>query len=93
MSFKVVPRKLSYLSYVSAPVKFTSVFNSVEIPGKVDYTYRCGEAPWNSYYVLRKETELRLLAPLTNWKITCSSFCSLLSGVMCKNSLPGEYHR
>lgn len=45
MSFKVAPRKLSYLSYVSAPVKFTSVFNSVEIPGKVDYTYRCGEAP------------------------------------------------
>ena len=42
MSFKVAPHKVSYLSYVSAPVKFTSVFSSVEIPGKVDYTYRCG---------------------------------------------------
>lgn len=42
MSFEVAPHKVSY---VSAPVKFTSVFNSVEIPGKVDYTYRCGEAP------------------------------------------------
>lgn len=93
-SFKLMVKCRSKLLHikcyhkVSAPVKFTCVFNSVELSGKFDCT--SVERLLRTATVLRKETKLRFLAPLTNWVITHSSFCNLWSGVICKNFPPRE---